>query len=140
MTIWANSATMTATVQIDMQGLLNMSQMDMTGTVNLTNGAFDLTETASIDVDLKIASVQLSETFDIGWNPTAGFSVTADLEASAGRVTFDAELSFSVDPSDHVDISGSGTTSVKDLGSASVGFNDDDFYFTLGATKVEIPW
>jgi hypothetical protein len=139
-TIEADSTTMTADVQVDMHGLLNVAQEELTGTVDLRTGAFDLSDTMTVGVDLKVATVQMTETFDIGWSPTAGFHASADLEASAGPVSFDAELSLSVSPSDHVDVSGSGTVSVKDLGSASVGFDDDGFYFSVASHKVNVDW
>ncbi|QJW95887.1 hypothetical protein [Frigoriglobus tundricola] len=140
--IYADSATMTATVNMNMQGLLGLTQEYLYGSVNLSNGAFNLTYSDQINESIGhgIPGFQLIETFSIGWNPTTGFYFDAALSASTSVISFNADLNFSVDSSGDVDVSGSGTLWVKDLGSLSLGFNDDDFYFDLLGANITVSW
>ena len=64
--IEVGSGTNTAHAHMNMNGLMGAANFDVDGTVELGTGDFDLKQTASLDLDIKIGSLHLDESFHFG--------------------------------------------------------------------------
>lgn len=153
-TIEADSRSMTATVDMRMRGLLGMGHLDLTGTVDLSTGDFDLTETGTLSLNAGVCSVTVTEAFDFGYHhgtfaADAALDARLQLGTSSNNVWFEVDGTVDLTVSRHgVDVSGNASLSggVTAAGTSSGGslfgidFDNHGFQFTALGKKVNVNW